>query len=424
MTLSLGIDVGTSGVRSAVIGPTGDVLAMARQPHGTQSGDSINAELWWEAVQACLHAQMATLTEAGFNPMDVSAIAVDGTSGSMVLTDAALRPVSPALMYNSKGFDPEADQIAKFAAENHIAQGSNSALARAMRLLKLAEQAPAHLLHQADFVAAKLMGEGGRSDQNNALKTGFDPGDETWPDWIDQVLDPKLLPKISPVGADFGEISNEVAQELGLSARTKIRAGTTDSIAAFFACAPFQPGVAVTSLGSTLAVKILSESRIDDPKIGLYSHRVGDVWLAGGASNTGGAVIAAHFSPEEIDNLSRDMDPADPTGLKYYPLLEPGERFPTNDPDLQPRMEPRPADDATFLQAIFEGIAQIEWDSYQAIKLRGGGFPSTLFSAGRGASNVAFQAIREQRLNTKISTARDTEAAIGVARLALGLNSH
>jgi hypothetical protein len=44
---------------------------------------------------------------------------------------------------------------------------------------------------------------------------------------------------------------------------------------------------AVTSLGSTLAIKLLSETRIDDARYGLYSHRLGSSWLVGGASNTG-----------------------------------------------------------------------------------------------------------------------------------------
>ncbi len=39
-----------------------------------------------------------------------------------------------------------------------------------------------------------------------------------------------------------------------------------------------------------------------------------------------------------------------PTGLDFYPLASPGERFPVNDPGLAPRLEPRPEDDALFLQ--------------------------------------------------------------------------
>lgn len=54
-----------------------------------------------------------------------------------------------------------------------------------------------------------------------------------------------------------------------------------DSVAAFIAADTREEGVAVTSLGSTLAVKLLSKKRIDAFKCGVYSQRLGDVWLAG-----------------------------------------------------------------------------------------------------------------------------------------------
>lgn len=38
----------------------------------------------------------------------------------------------------------------------------------------------------------------------------------------------------------------------------------------------------MSSLGSTLAVKLLSENRVDDAAYGVYSHRLGDAWLVGG----------------------------------------------------------------------------------------------------------------------------------------------
>lgn len=58
-----------------------------------------------------------------------------------------------------------------------------------------------------------------------------------------------------------------------------------DSIAAFLAVGidPSELGAAVTSLGSTLAVKLLSDSRVDDAAYGVYSHRLGDTWLVGAA---------------------------------------------------------------------------------------------------------------------------------------------
>jgi sugar (pentulose or hexulose) kinase len=54
-------------------------------------------------------------------------------------------------------------------------------------------------------------------------------------------------------------------------------AGTTDSIAAFVAAGVSQPGEAVTSLGSTLAVKLLSQQRLDDAAYGVYSHKLGEL---------------------------------------------------------------------------------------------------------------------------------------------------
>jgi sugar (pentulose or hexulose) kinase len=54
-----------------------------------------------------------------------------------------------------------------------------------------------------------------------------------------------------------------------------------DSIAAFLAADVSEPGAAVTSLGSTLAVKLLSDTRVDQASYGIYSHRLGDLWLVG-----------------------------------------------------------------------------------------------------------------------------------------------
>ena len=416
MSLALGIDIGTSGVRTAVL--DGDKpISMARAAHPTQDPARIDANGWWAAVETCLTHQMSALHGVGASPGDIASIAVDGTSGSMVLTDAALIPVSPGLMYNSKGFDTEAAQIASCVKGDHITKGSNSALARAMRLVSLCDGKPVHLLHQADFIAAKLLGHGGHSDYNNALKTGFDPEGECWPAWIDQVVDAALLPQVHSPGTPIGSISAKRAAYFQLSPETVVHAGTTDSIAAFLASAPVKEGVAVTSLGSTLAIKLLSATRIDDPTVGLYSHRLGDLWLVGGASNTGGAVLKRHFNDDALQRLSAKIDPSTPLDLDYYPLNEPGERFPINDPDLQPVMHPRPKDDAEFLQAMLEAIARIEARCYAEIKARGGSAPAEIFTAGGGAQNDTWKRIRARHLGISPQVASQSEAAIGAAKL-------
>ena len=417
VTLRLGIDVGTTGVRTAVIDPDGVCLSTMRSDHIAQ-GDTIDARLWWDAVAACVQRQVTELERLGHHGHAVTGIAVDGTSGSMVLTDEALAPVSPALMYNSKGFTAEAALIDRVAPGHTFAGKSNAGLARALRLVSLAQSAPTHLMHQADYIVAQFLGQGGLSDHSNALRTGFDPEAQDWPSWVTDVIDRGLLPSVQAVGTPYGRIRPSIATELGLSPDAVLYAGTTDSIAAFLAAAPQGVGAAVTSLGSTMAVYVRGKTRVEDVATGLHSHRIGDDWIVGGASNTGGAVLAHYFTGQDLRSLSGQIDPNLASPLDYYPLLATGERFPTNDPTLEPRLTPRPESDAAFLHGILDGIARIEARAYDVIEQRGGGRAAAVHSAGGGAHNAVWTAIRARRLNRPVYPAAQTQACIGVATLA------
>lgn len=421
MTLSLGIDLGTSGIRSAVVDGSGAVLSMARANYAPQDPDKVDADIWWNGVVDCITNQIKALHEVGLDPMDIARIGIDGTSGSMVLTDANLAPVTHALMYNSTGFDAEASAIATHAPDQHITRGSGSALARLMHLQSEDTEGRArHMLHQADFIAAKLMGQGGWSDENNSLKTGYDPETKSWPAWAQAAgVRTDLLPDVAPAGTAIATISHTCAAKLGLSKSVLIHAGTTDSIAAFLACAPLKTGAAVTSLGTTLAIKLLSHSRIDAPDIGLYSHKLGDDWLVGGASNTGGGVLKNFFSVDEMGQLSAQIDPNTASDLDYYPLLKPGERFPINDPSLPPRLTPRPSSDAVFFHGLLESIARIEARCYDIMTELGAPRPKVIYTAGGGGANQTWNAIRQRVTGCSIQTPFETEAAVGVARLVL-----
>lgn len=90
-------------------------------------------------------------------------------------------------------------------------------------------------------------------------------------------------------------------------------------------------------MGSTLAIKLLSTKRVDDARYGVYSHRLDDKWLVGGASNTGGAILRQLFSDKQLERLSQEINPTVASPLDYYPLKGSGERFPIADPNLAPR---------------------------------------------------------------------------------------
>jgi D-ribulokinase len=412
--LVIGIDVGTSGVRAAAMVKSGAVTAGSAMPMADFGADMRAPATWRRALEASLDRLFADIPAAC-----VRALAVDGTSGTMVPVDPEGAPLANALMYSDAVSDPGIlAAIARCAPAASAARGAASGLAKAMVFATLPNLA--RVIHQADWIAGTLSGRFDLSDENNALKTGYDPVARHWPGWIEAAgLNTALLPRVLPPGSAAGHVSAAAAARFGLSLGTMVVAGTTDGCASFLATGASKPGEAVTALGSSLTLKLLSDRPVFAPQFGIYSHRIGDAWLAGGASNSGGKALARHFSVDEIIELTKRIDPATKTGLAYYPLDKDGERFPFADPAMKPVLSPRPADDAEFLKGMFEGIAAIEALGYQRLAELGCPKLISVRSAGGGATNPVWTQIRQRRLNVPFLPALSLEAAAGTARLAL-----
>lgn len=411
--LVIGLDVGTSGARAVAMAADFAILASCAAPMA-QGDDPRLPQTWWKAAAAALDGALAQVDRRL-----VAAIAVDATSGTLLPVDAQGAPLATPLMYDDKV--PDAALLARLtplAPAQSAAHGPTSGLAKALHFSTLA--GVARIIHQADWLAGQLCGRFDLSDANNALKTGYDPIAGRWPDWIaDTGLDIGLLPQVLAPGEPFAPLSTAAAKRFGLPLRAILVAGTTDGCASFLATGADRPGEAVTALGSTLTLKILSDAPVFAPEYGIYSHRIAGLWLAGGASNSGGRVLARHFDACRLASLSRQIDPSTSTGLDYYPLPEPGERFPIMDPDLPPRLEPRPQEDATFLKALLEGIAGIEALGYRRLCELGAPKLRSVRSVGGGAANPAWTAIRARMLGVKLLAPASNEAAAGTARLAL-----
>ncbi len=422
--LFLGIDFGTGGVRASLIDNTGEELAWrsVAMPPPVQVNDQWlqDAQIWLDSLERCLHDLRA---DGNFGRL--RAIAVDGTSSSVLLCRDDGAPMCAAMMYRDNSAQEQARQIAALAPPDSGAHGASSSLAK---LLWLRQQYPklaaSHVCHQADFISGWLRGRWGTSDENNCLKLGFDARAQRWPDWLQQLDFPQhWLPEVLRPGRVAGVIDPQRARQFGIAADCAIVAGTTDSIAAFIATGANQRGDAVTSLGSTLVLKQLTDTPVFSAEHGVYSHRyyaADDLWLAGGASNCGGSVLREHFSQEQLDAMTPQLQPEQATGLRYYPLPagHRGERFPQADPTRQPCLTPRPDDDVVFLQAILEALADIEAEGYGVLQQLGAGAVKQIFSAGGGSHNLGWHRIRQQRLPCPVRLAPHSEASYGAALLA------
>jgi D-ribulokinase len=422
--LYLGIDFGTSGARAVAIDPHHQIHATASFGFSEDSAPDQTAT--WQIALFDLIEQIPESLRRS-----IRAIAINGTSSTVLICDAAGQPLDEPILYNDGRGIALIEQIRAIAPANHPVISATSSLAKLLWWLNQGIIADnIYFLHQADWLSFLLHGQLGISDYHNALKLGYDVGNLQYPDWLHNLAIPFHLPDVVAPGTPVAKVQQTIANRFGLPPDCQICTGTTDSIAAFLASGAQFPGEAVTSLGSTLVLKLLSQTRVDNADYGIYSHRLGDRWLVGGASNTGGAVLKQFFSDAELEHLSLEIQVDRPSPLDYYPLLKPGDRFPINDSNLCPRLEPRPSDPVEFLHGLLEGIARIEARGYELLQELGSTPLTRVFTAGGGAKNQTWMQIRSQNiariksaalgdLEVPVLRSPQTEAAYGTALLAL-----
>lgn len=403
----LGIDLGTSGLRAHIV-QNRQSLAAYQTPMCLPIRQGERSEQAPHIWQQALHRLLSQLKQHGWTAQ-IEHIIADATSSTVLLGDTPQN----ALMYDDRRAKSQAEWIQRHAPKHSGAHGASSTLAKVLWLETHTK--PGHILHQIDWLNQQLCGHQVATDENNALKLGYDAQQRHWPDWV-QASIKSPLPQVVPAGTLIGQVSETLHQTWGFQRNTQVYSGTTDSLAAFLASGAHQIGDAVSSLGSTLAIKMLTPSPLFAPEYGLYSHRLQNKWLVGGASNSGGAVILHHFTLDELEQLLPQIDSSHPTGLTCYPLINPGERFPIADPNFMPQL-PQTSHRQRYLHALIEGLVDIEKRAYERLNQLGAAPIKRIFTLGGGTQNSVWMQLRQQSLAAPLAKAQSQDAAFGVTRL-------
>ena len=402
--LVMGIDLGTSGVRIALINQKKELIHSAQlfYPKGLSTWQD-----WEECTKELIQGIPKPLRQ------NIIACAIDGTSGTLLACDAHGSPLGDALPYHLSC--PEQKQtLAKILPNGEAASSIDSSLGRALRLRS--KYGPKILLrHQADWLTGWFMNNWTWGEEANNFRLGWDPQKKIWPKIFETISLQSSLPLIVESGTLLSKISREKANLLNLSDDLMIISGTTDSNAAVIS-ADLAKNDGLTVLGSTIVVKKFVTKPIKG--IGVTNHRIMNQWLCGGATNTGGAVLKKIFSDPILKQLSQQINPELDSGLRLRPMPFRGERFPINDPNLEPILQPRPISDSLYLHGILEGLARIESQCWQKLVDLGANPPKRIITIGGGARNPQWKRIRERITGYPIKTCQKPPAQ-GTAQIAL-----
>jgi xylulokinase len=342
----LGIDVGTTGVRAAILDGAGTRLADAAQacPHERPAPGyaEADAERWWMTTCAVL-AQVGAQSPLGA----VDAIAVTGQAPTAVLVDGEGRPLRPAILW----LDVRAAAEAR-AIDEALGPGGARAIGGnrmhpyflGPKLAWLHDHEPdaldraAFVLQSHAFLTMRLTGEA-RCDPSTAMLCAplFDARAGGWSaaGAAAAKVPLRLLPRLARAHDVIGSVTRDAALATGLREGTAVVAGGGDFAASALGAGVVAQGRAAAMLGTAGNLLLpCDEPRFDDRLVNTR-HVGADVWLSLGGTLCGAALewfrrsCAPDASWEALEQSAAGVPPG-ASGVLALPYFQ-GERTPVWD---------------------------------------------------------------------------------------------
>ena len=268
MSHAIGVDLGTTNAKVALVRDDGSLVASATRTIATRRAAEVaeqDAHEIWDAVTSAIREVTAADPGAA---ADVVTLAVCSQYSSIVPVDDSSIPVAPmALWQDRRGTDHSWDILGAdegnfmLWVERHGIPpvGNGLSLAHIMHFehdRPEVRSATATYLEPMDYVNARLTGRRCATqvtmltsqlcDNRTLGVTSYDP------DLVARSgVDPSRLPELIGLADTVGTLLPEVAGELGLRAEVTVQAGLSDTIADVVATGALASGRAGLAIGTT-----------------------------------------------------------------------------------------------------------------------------------------------------------------------------
>jgi xylulokinase len=268
----LGIDIGSSAVKAALVDPDEGVLSSAqvgvdlivRHPGWAEA----DPDQWWRAICELVPA---LLRQSGRGAEEIEAVASAGMVPAVLTLDGQGQPLRNAILQNDARATREIEELAQALSGVDLLSLTGSALTQqsvAPTLRWLRRHEPDLFGHTETIVGsydwiAQRMGAKAHIEQNWAIESGLFSLDGAQ---LQEVLDStetsaQLLPEMRRSGAIVGEVSASAASETGLRAGTPIVVGGADHVSSAYGAGLLSAGDWIVKLGGAGDIGIVCERR-------------------------------------------------------------------------------------------------------------------------------------------------------------------
>lgn len=445
MTTLLGIDLGTSSVKVVLVDAEFTVLAQATaeypvdRPHPGWA--ETDPQRWWDAVVAATREVLA----AG-HPVP-AAVGLSGQMHGVLVCDAGLTPLRPALLWSDARATAELDVYRGLPDEIAVRLGNPLSPGMAGPLLGWLARHEAELLASArwalqpkDWIRARLTGGAVAEPSDASATLLFDLTSGTWDLDVAGALGVRpylLAPLLPSAGSVAGTLQSEAAGVLGLPAGIPVAAGAADTAAAALGSGLHRPGDVQLTIGSgtqivTPVVAPTAESlrAAGSPVTHTYRGAGLTDWYAMAATLNGGLTLDWVRRTVGVEwaelYAAADTPPADGGDPIFLPYLN-GERTPLLDASLTASWIGLTGrhDRTALLRSAVAGVADGIADALDALPRNGSGPVSDLRLAGGGSVDPGWRQLLADVLGARLH-ALDVPGAsalgsAGTASLAAGL---
>jgi xylulokinase len=319
----VGLDLGTSEVKAALVGLDGRLLGIERAGYPTDTGADGRAEQdprhWFAAIASAVRALGHAPRGAGHEPgrIEVQAICCVGQGPTLTVLDEAIAPARPAVTWQDRR--PGAGGYGLLPRMAWLAGADPGSLARARWLLA-----------SWDAVGLWLSGEAVTTVQAHETVPS--------PDELETAGVPgSVVPPALPFGTRLGSLRAEAAEALGLSTGIPVVAGVNDGAASMLGAGLREPGDAVDTGGTSGGLAIYADGPVQVGRSFLSPAPLRGRWVVGGAMAALGATVdwirtsmlGGRWTPDELFEAAARA-PAGADGLVILPYLA-GERAPIFD---------------------------------------------------------------------------------------------
>ncbi len=440
--VTLGLDVGTSGVKAILVDERGEVIAASTTPLTMATPRpgwaEQEPEAWWEASVASIRGVLAERPDARVTGMGIS-----GQMHSSVFLDSEAKVIRPALLWCDGRTTAECREIVEAAGSeaqlrdwvrNPALEGFT--LPKVLWLRRHEPEAFARLatvMLAKDFIRLRLTGVAATEPSDASGTLMLDPATMAWSrPLLDAVgLSPSLLPTVGGSHEILGRVHADGARATGLAAGTPVVGGGADNACGAAGVGMVAPGGGVASWGTSGTVLAPMNEPLVDPGLRAHTfcHVAPGVWYLMGVVLSAGGAFAWYR-----DQLARDVAGADANvrlneeaaaiapgaeGITFLPYLQ-GERTPHRDAAARGAFTGLSLAHtrAHLTRAVLEGITFALRDSL-AILQELGRAPSELLLTGGGAKSALVRRLQAEIFGLPVATVnREEGPAYGAALLA------